>query len=113
MTSLSLINLDSVNSDLRSAINSSLFEFGQFHSNPEFWAKTSLKNNVEAAIKKTSAKETTSEFSRKDPPGSGFKVQFGLQILVSYRIRVKTNLNIGYGKRMGGFWDHILTFFCL
>lgn len=103
MTSLSLINLDSVNSDLRSAINSSLFEFGQFHSNPEFWAKTSLKNNVEAAIKKTSAKATTSEFSRKDPPGSGFKVQFGLEINLSCKIRVKPHLRLDYGQRYGSF----------
>ena len=40
-----------------------------------------------------------------NPPSSnnGFKVTFGIQILVDYKVRFRTSLNLGYGERLGNF----------
>ncbi len=104
MTSNSLFNLQSIDSELRSAMNFALFDFGKPHSSADFWAMTSLQRNIESAARKIANKNNSfgSGFGT-NPPGNGFRVTFGLQILVGYKIRLRGNANIGYGNRWGNF----------
>jgi hypothetical protein len=101
MISNSLFNLQSVNSELDSALAASLFDFGEPSSSADFWAMTSLQRNIESAAKKIANKHNSfggSGFGI-NPPRNGFRVTFGLQILVSHKIRLRRNVNLGYGKR--------------
>ncbi len=105
MVSSSLFNLQSVDSELRSAMNLALFDFGKPHSSVDFWAMTSLQRNIENAARKIRNKHSSFGGSRFgiDTPGNGFRITFGLQILVGYKIRLRGNANIGYGNRWGNF----------
>ncbi len=104
MVSDSLFNLQSIDTELWSAMNLALFDFGEPHSSADFWAMTSLQRNIESAARKIANKHNSfgSGFGI-DPPGNGFRVTFGLQILVGYKIRLRGNANIGYGNRWGNF----------
>jgi len=107
MITNSLFDIKSIESDLESAINSSVFDLQDMEGGAEFWAETVLKRNVEQRMQTygqnfaAGAKDSTAGLG--DPPGSGFKVTFGLQILLDYKIRFKANLNLGYGQRYGDF----------
>ncbi|WP_128755331.1 hypothetical protein [Aquimarina sediminis] len=104
MVSNSLFDIQSIQSELEMALYSALFDFGEPYSSAESWAITSLQNNVEqAAGKIANSKNTMSSGFGVDPPGHGFRVTFGLQILVGYKIRLRGNANIGYGNRWGNF----------
>ena len=103
MFSNSILNLNSVNSELQSALQSSLLEFGEERSNADFWAMSSLQSNVEAAAKKITASQFSGFGGPGDPPGKGFKISFGLQILVGYKVRYRASANLGYGNRWENF----------
>ncbi len=107
MTNHSLFNFQSIESDLQSAMRWSLSGFKSSGGSPDFWAKTQLKRNIENAIRGYTQSFVTGGqdgcCGYGDPPGSGFKVTFGLQVLVAYKVRFKANLNIGYGQRYGDF----------
>ncbi|WP_452224213.1 hypothetical protein [Lacinutrix chionoecetis] len=102
MVSNSLFNLKSVQSELEIALQSSLNDFGEAHSNADFWAMSSLQREVEAAAQKIAGNQNISS-GPGNPPGGGFRVTFGLQIMVGYKIRLKGSANVGYGERWGDF----------
>ena len=104
MVSNSLFDLQSIKSDVSSALNSSIFDLGNPYKDPNFWAKTSLQTKVESSIQDIARKISTSgRGNTGNPPDKGFRVTFGIQILVGYKIRVRGNANIGYGNRYGNF----------
>ncbi|GGX14499.1 hypothetical protein [Aquimarina muelleri] len=104
MVSNSLFDLQSIKSDVSSALNSSISDLGNSHKDPNFWAKTSLQTKVESSIQDIARKTSTSGRGYTgNPPDKGFSVTFGIQILVGYKIRVRGNANIGYGNRYGNF----------
>ncbi|WP_438711329.1 hypothetical protein ACSTS3_00025 [Aquimarina muelleri] len=104
MISNSLFDLQSIKSDLTTALNSSLSDIGGVHNNINSWVKVSLQEKMESSIGDIARKITTNGNGKiGNPPGGGFRVTFGLQILVGYKIRVRGNANIGYGKRYGNF----------
>jgi hypothetical protein len=104
MVSNSLFNLQSIDTELWLAMNTALFDFGEPHSSADFWAMTSLQRNIEnAAIKIANGQNSFGGGFGINPPGNGFRVTFGLQILVGYKIRLRGNANIGYGNRWGNF----------
>ena len=106
MTNHSLFNLQSIETDLQSAIRSSMFNFKDSVGSVNFWAETDLRDNIEQSIRGYNHKLTGNQdgcCGYGDTPGSGFKVTFGLQVLVDYKVRYKANLNLGYGQRLGDF----------
>ncbi len=103
MTNHSLFNFQSIESDLQSAITSSMFSFKNSIGDAKFWAETDLKRNIEQSIRGYSQKIINSGQYGCNPPGSGFKVTFGIQILLGYKVRFKANLNVGYGQRSENF----------
>lgn len=104
MISNSLFDLQSIKSDLTTALNSSLSDIGGVHNNINSWVKVSLQEKMESSIGDIARKITTNGNGKiGNPPGGGFRVTFGLQILVGYKIRVRGIANIGYGKRYGNF----------
>lgn len=104
MVSNSLFNLQSIKSELEKSLHSSLYNFGEPQSTPDFWAATSLQREVEGAARKiTNNNNSFGGGIGSGPPDHGFRVTFGLQILVGYKIRLRANANIGYGNRWGNF----------
>lgn len=107
MRNHSLFNFQGIESDLRSAITSSLSSFKRAGGSAQFWAQTDLRRNIEESMKKSAQNLTfigsTGCCNPKYPPGSGFKVTFGIQVQLAYKIRFKANLNVGYGRRFGDF----------
>lgn len=104
----SIANMNGLDSVLNSAIQSSFIGSTANISNVHFWATNNLKNNVEKAMNSWVAQNKASNVilgntGPGDPPGKGFKVTFGLQIQLSYKVRFKTNLDFGYGFRKGSF----------
>ena len=86
MTNHPLFNFQGIESDLQSAITSSMFSFKSSVGDAEFWAETDLKRNIEQSMRGYSQSFMTGGqdgcCGSGAPPGSGFKVTFGLQILV-------------------------------
>ncbi|WP_064966312.1 hypothetical protein [Tenacibaculum ovolyticum] len=107
MTNHSLFNFQGIETDLEAAITSSIFDFKHCVGDAKFWAETDLKRRVEQSMRGYSQSFITKDKNgccgNIDPPGSGFKVTFGLQIQLAYKVRFKANLNIGYGQRYGNF----------
>ncbi len=105
MINHSLFNLQSIESDLQSAIESSMFRFNNTSGDATIWAQSELKQNIEQSMRGYSHRFITSGQDRccgyGTPPSNGFKVTFGLQILVGYKLRFKASLNVGYGQRFG------------
>ncbi|WBX76740.1 hypothetical protein PG911_00335 [Tenacibaculum ovolyticum] len=107
MTNHSLFNFQGIETDLEAAITSSIFDFKHCVGDAKFWAETDLKRRVEQSMRGYSQNFITKDKNgccgNIDPLGSGFKVTFGLQIQLAYKVRFKANLNIGYGQRYGNF----------
>ncbi|PKH49862.1 hypothetical protein CXF68_03730 [Tenacibaculum sp. Bg11-29] len=107
MTNHSLFNFQGIETDLEAAITSSIFDFKDTVGDAKLWAETDLKQRVEQSMRGYSQSFITKDKNgccgNIDPPGSGFKVTFGLQIQLAYKVRFKANLNIGYGQRYGNF----------
>ncbi|PKH49857.1 hypothetical protein CXF68_03705 [Tenacibaculum sp. Bg11-29] len=107
MTNHSLFNFQGIETDLEAAITSSIFDFKDSMGDAKLWAETDLKQRVEQSMRGYSQSFITKDKNgccgNIDPPGSGFKVTFGLQIQLAYKVRFKANLNIGYGQRYGNF----------
>jgi len=107
MTNHPLFNFQGIETDLQSAITSSMFSFKNSVGDAKFWAETDLRRNIEQSMRGYSQNFMTGGQDgcchSSDPPGSGFKVTFGIQIQLGYKVRFKANLNAGYGQRFGDF----------
>ena len=110
MTKSNLFSLNSLDSNIRSALNNSLLDF-KTKEDIDFWAQTSLKRNAEKALSNISLKNNSNSANRNytsniDPPGNGvngFRALFGIQLIIGYKVRFKATANIGYGQRWGNF----------
>lgn len=104
-----IFQLNRLDDALNNAIQSSFIGSGVDSADPHFWATTKLKDSVEKAMNGWAAQNKANnmmsgQIGPGDPPiGSGFKVIFGLQIQLSYKVRFKTNVDLGYGFRKGNF----------
>ena len=107
MTSHPLFNFQGIESDLQSAITSSMFSFENSVGDAKFWAETDLKRKVEQSMRGYGQSFIIGGQNGccgpGAPPGRVFKVTFGLQIQLGYKVRFKANLNAGYGQRFGDF----------
>ncbi len=105
MVSNNLYHFQSIETELRSAMNLALHDFSSTpNSNPNFLAITSLQRNLETAAQKIAKKNNTiSNRSISNPPKFGYSISFGIQILVGYKIRFRGNANLGFGHRWNNF----------
>ncbi|QCE43068.1 hypothetical protein [Psychroserpens sp. NJDZ02] len=105
MTESSLFSLNNMETDVWSALQSSVNDFNH-KEDIDFWAQSSLKRGAEDALGKIASKNGfTASNGFVDPPknGNGFRALFGLQISLGYKVRYKATANIGYGQRYGDF----------
>ncbi|MCV6630003.1 MAG: hypothetical protein OIF50_09105 [Flavobacteriaceae bacterium] len=101
----SLFHLPDVQSEIDSALRSSMSEINQSKSTSKAQVESALKWNLRRTMQSYVQRMQTgggmAQAGPGDPPGTGFRVTFGLQLLVSYKLRFKANVNLGYGKRFG------------
>lgn len=100
----SIIKLPELNSVINRTIESSVNQMSYQSVNPNFELQNNLRSSLEANLQnwKSSLQTNNSNCTTcSTPPGYGFRVNFGLQILLDYKIRFKTNLGFGYGERWG------------
>ena len=105
MTQQKLLDISTINSNLRTALSFSAFDFNTNNAQSvDAWASGSLKRNIESQMNSWAQNLVASNnCCGEDPPGSGFKITFGLQINLDYKVRLKANVNLGYGQRSGNF----------
>jgi hypothetical protein len=102
MATNTILNINSIENELHTTLNYAARDIEKNRGTDFF--EMNLKNNIES--KMSSWAQTLNSKNNNCigcPPGTGFKVTLGLQILVSYKVRVRANLNIGYGQRSGNF----------
>ncbi|HEX8576699.1 MAG TPA: hypothetical protein VF677_10450 [Flavobacterium sp.] len=103
MATTNILSTSSIKNELGSALRFAVSDFER-NGNTSF-LETNLKNNIMTNMNNW-AKTVQSNSNNCDPcpqPGSGFMVTVGLQIQLSYKIRVKAGVNVGYGRRSGNF----------
>lgn len=105
MTQQKLLDISTINSNLRTALSFSAFDFNTNNAQSvDAWASGSLKRNIESQMNSWAQNLVASNnCCGEDPPGSGFKITFGLQINLDYKVRLKANVNLGFGQRSGNF----------
>lgn len=104
MISNSVFKLPELNVSINNAIETSIMQLGYQVNQPSFELQNNLKTNLEVNLQNWSSNVRTANANCTtcpNPPGYGFRVNFGLQILVDYKIRFKANLGVGYGQRYG------------
>ncbi|MBS9767088.1 MAG: hypothetical protein KGV44_06065 [Flavobacteriaceae bacterium] len=105
---MSVLNFPSIDHFLHSGISKSISKFNYSEGDANFWAETELRRNIEQSVKNYANNSINSSQSNycslgTPPPIGGFKITFGLQILLDYKVRFKANLNLGYGQRVRNF----------
>lgn len=93
-----------LNSVINRTIENSVNQMSYQSVNPSFELQNNLRSSLEANLQnwKSSLQTNNSNCTTcSTPPGYGFRVNFGLQILLDYKIRFKANLGVGYGQRWG------------
>ncbi len=106
MSNLTLFRLPSIQKELDSVIASSISSFNTSVGDVSFWAETELRRQVEQGMKNYAQQlhmMACDNSGSGDTPGSGFKITFGIQLKLDYRVRFKANLNLGYGQRYNFF----------
>ncbi|WP_136666717.1 hypothetical protein [Flavobacterium sp. H122] len=106
MVSNTLFKLPELNDLINRSLETSVMQLGYQSIEPSFELQNNLKNNLETSLQNWSSNFKTANTNCPtcpNPPGYGFRVNFGLQILVDFKIRLKANLGIGYGQRYGDF----------
>lgn len=100
----SVLKIPELNFSVNRAIETSVAQIGYQSISPSFELQNSLKSNLETSLQSWTSNLKTNNANCPTcptPPGYGFKVNFGLQILLDYKIRVKANAGLGYGQRWG------------
>ena len=102
MISRSVFSLEAIDKEMESAIAVAINNFHLKGGDVNCWANTELKNTVENKIKSHLGSSISGNNCPSCPPQKrGFGITIGIQVLISYNIRFKGNLNIGYGDRFG------------
>ncbi len=104
MISKSLFLMPELNVSINESINFSVMQMGDQSKNPSFDLQNNLKTNLESSLHNWRSNFKTANASCPtcpNPPGYGFRVNFGLQILLDFKIRFKGNVGVGYGQRWG------------
>lgn len=104
MISKSLYLMPELNASINESINFSVMQMGHQSKNPSFDLQNNLKTNLENSLHNWRSNFKTANASCPtcpNPPGYGFRVNFGLQILLDFKIRFKGNVGLGYGQRWG------------
>ncbi len=111
MAEHTLLNLDLVETNLNTALNSSIMDFNSsINNNIDVWAQTDLRRNVENQMSEfgssisSNGRSGSGNFSGGGP-GDGLKFTIGLQVMIGYSAKPKWKLdaNLGYQKRWNNF----------
>jgi hypothetical protein len=97
-----------MDTELKSVLNLSLFNLNNTMS-VDSWARTTLKRNIESEvsdwIQKSKIHNETSSLENNCCSNTnntdGFRVTFGIQIQIDYKIRFKSHIDLGYGFNIG------------
>lgn len=104
MISKTIFQVPELNFEINKAIYTSIARLGYQSISPSFELQNNLKNNLETSLQNWTSNLKTSNMNCvtcSNPPNYGFRVNFGLQILLDYKIRFKANFGLGYGQRWG------------
>lgn len=104
MLSKTIFQVPELNFEINKAIDTSIAQLGYQSISPSFEFQNNLKNNLETSLQNWTSNLKTSNMNCvtcSNPPNYGFRVNFGLQILLDYKIRFKANFGLGYGQRWG------------
>jgi len=101
MVTTNILNIDNIKTELGSALRFAASDFER-NGNKSFF-EANLKNNIRTNMSNWAKTASSNGPCTGCPPGSGFMVTVGLQIQVSYKIRFRAGVNVGYGQRSGSF----------
>ena len=100
MTATPLIETPGMQHPLRSGLQRSVADLeSSFYDDVDYWQRSSLKRHAESALQHWAGELQAAGGNGGEPPGDGLRVSIGLQLLVSYKIAMRLNAAVAYGRR--------------